>query len=187
VLLAVSCKKISHLSEAILYQAPSSGRLSDDTLVAVEFVAKNIGKISFAVFCYMAVFDVVGVVLCFLLDVIDEGNTGVYYALWFVLAVFCGMLSYSTAADMASPKTPENAGKAGLLAIFATVVIIAAVGTASYMIWWRYGADDSSFVPDSEPFSLTFFLTVLASCVFAHKALGPAPSKGPAPPHARRR
>jgi hypothetical protein len=36
----------------------------------------------------------------------------------FVLPVFCGMLSYSTAADMASPKILENASKAGLAAIF---------------------------------------------------------------------
>ena len=100
---------------------------------------------------------------------------GCNYTLWFVFAVFCGMLRYSTAADIASSKTPENAGKAGLLAIFATVVIVAAISTGSHLIWRRYGADDSSFVPDSEPFSLTFFGTVLASYVFAHKALSPPP------------
>ena len=172
-LLAVSCKKIAHFSEAIVYHARSSGRLSDDTLVAVEFIAKNIGKIALTVLVYLAVFDVVGVLLCLFLDVIDEGSTGVYYALWFVLAVFCGMLSYSTAADMTSPKTPENAGKAGLLAIFATVVIVVAVSLASYLIWWRYGVEDSSFVPDSEPLTVTFFLTVLASSLLAHKTLRP--------------
>ena len=109
-----------------------------------------------------------------------RADTGVYYALWFVLAVFCGMLSYSTAADIASPQTPENASKAGLLAIFATVVILATVSVGSYLIWWRYGSEDSSFVPDSEPLSVTFFVTVLASTLLAHKTLrpeSPHPSK----------
>ena len=138
-LLAVSCKKVAHFSEAIVYHASSGGRLSDDTLIAVEFIAKNVGKIALTVFVYLAVFDVVGVLVCLFLDIIDEGSMGVYYALWFVLAVFCGMLSYSTSADLATPKTPENAGKAGLLAIFATAVIVAAVGLGSYLIWWQIG------------------------------------------------
>lgn len=146
-------------------------------VAAVEFVAKNIGKIALCVFIYLAVFDVVGALACLFLDFIEEGNMGVYFAVWFVLGVFCGMLSYSTAADLASPKTPENGRKAGLLAIFVTIVMVAAISLAFYSIWWRTGAEESYFMPASEPLALTFLFTVLASCIFAHRALGPTAAR----------
>jgi hypothetical protein len=173
VLLAVSCKKIAHFCEAIVYHASSGGYLSDDTLIAVEFNAKNIGKIALTVFAFLAVFDVVGLLLCWFLDIVHEISMGEFYALWFVLAVFCGILTYTTAIDMASPKTPENARKAGLLAVLATVVIIAAASFGSYMIWWRDGIEATGFVPDNEPLSITFFVTVLASSILVHTASGP--------------
>ena len=39
------------------------------------------------------------------------------------------------------------------------------------------GGWPSVFVPDSEPLTLTFFITILASMVFAHKAMQPEPKK----------
>jgi hypothetical protein len=144
-------------------------------LIVMEFIAKNIGKIALCMLIYLVVFDVVGVLVAWFLDVIMEVDTAVLYAVWFVLAVFCGMLSYSSAADLATPKTPENSRKAGLLAVLATFVMVAVISIASYLIWWRKGLEESSFLPGSEPLTLTFFLTVLFSCMFAHKALGPTP------------
>jgi hypothetical protein len=121
---------------------------------------------------YLVVFDVVGVLACWFLDFVEEGNIGVFFAVWFVLGVFCGMLSYSTAADLPSPKMPEKAGR---LAIFATFVMVAAISIGSYLIWWRNGMEESSLLPDGEALTLTFLLTVLASCIFAHKVLRDMP------------
>lgn len=144
-------------------------------VAAVEFIAKNIGKIALCMFIYLVVFDVVGALFCLLLDIFKDASMSADYAAWFVLGVFCGILSYGTATDLAAPKTPENVRKAGLLAIFVTFVIAAAICAGSYLIWWRYGVEDSYFVPDSEPLTLTFLLTVLATCIFSHRVLRDMP------------
>jgi hypothetical protein len=132
--------------------------------------AKTIGKIALSTFIYIAVFDVVGVLLCLFLDIVESSGTSaaLYYAVWFVLGVFCGLLSYSGAKDLGAPKV------FGVAIIFVTLIVMAGISVASYLIWWRYGVEDSYFVPDSEPLTLTFFVTILASSVLAHRTLGSA-------------
>lgn len=133
------------------------------------------GKTALTVFASLAVFDLVGAILCFFLGIVDEDSPAMYYTLWFVLAVFCGMLSYITAADMTSPKTPGNAGKPGLLIIFTTIGVVAAVSLGCYLIWWRDGSGDSAYIPDNEPLSITFFVTVIATSLLARHVSPPEP------------
>jgi hypothetical protein len=149
--------------------------------VALPLTAKIVGKIALSALIYLAVFDVVGVLLCMFLDIFFPASqsAALFYAVWFVLGVFCGMLCYSGAGDIAGFKAREGIAKAGITAIAAMFVIGAAISLASYGIWWRYGVEDSYFVPDSEPHTLTFFTTVLAAGILAHRTMRREPSKAP--------
>jgi hypothetical protein len=142
-------------------------------IAQMEFIAKNIGKIALTIFGFLAVFDVVGALVSFFMNIFDEASPAVVYTVWFVLAVFCGVLSYITAIDMPAPKAPGSAAKAGLLAIAVTFVMTAAISIGAYLRWWRYGMEEGYWVPDNEPLTLMFFVTVLLTCVFMHKALPP--------------
>jgi hypothetical protein len=121
---------------------------------------------------YLVVFDLIGVVVCFFFDVASalplRGNsTALFYAIWFVLGVFCGLLSYNTGTSFV----------AGFLVVMTTAVILTALSISCYVLLWRYDVETSFYVPDNAAPTLTFFVTVLASVVLAHKSLGPEPTK----------
>ena len=57
--------------------------------LAMELTPKSIGKIALTAFVYLAVFDVIGVLMCFFMDIFSSSTSAaVYYAVWFVLGVF---------------------------------------------------------------------------------------------------
>jgi hypothetical protein len=145
--------------------------------------AKSFGKIVLATLLYLIVFDVVGVAACFFFDVVPlrGTSTALFYTIWAVLGIFCGMLSYNTGGGLASPKstqdwsTREESGKAGLLVILAMSFVLAMLSITFYSLLWRYHPEPSFFVPDSAPPTLTFFVAVLAAAIFAHKSLRSPP------------
>jgi hypothetical protein len=148
-------------------------------------VAKKLGKMAASTLLYLIAFDVVGVVVCFFFDIapLRGKSTALFYAIWFVLGVFCGLLSYNTAGSIASPQSNvewtnrEDSGKSGLLAVLTISVVLTALSVAFYLLLWRYQPEASFFVPDTPSPTLTFFVTILASVVFAHKSLRSAPKK----------
>ena len=125
--------------------------------------------------------------MCLFFDIVSFGsfgdsNTAVYYALWFVLGVFCGLFGYYAGGTVASPNpnadgtnqdwtSREDSGKTGLLVIFTTAVVLVTLSVLCYRFMWQYNLEPSGYVPDSFPLTLTFFGTVLASSVFEHKVL----------------
>ena len=62
-----------------------------------------------------------------------------------------------------TPRKPEKAGQAGSLVILTTAAVLATLSFLFYRIGWRNSGADSVYVPDSEPLTATFFVTVLAS------------------------
>jgi hypothetical protein len=136
---------------------------------------------------YLAVFDLIGVAMCFFFDVmapfVRGTSTALFYAIWLVLGIFCGILSYDTSGSFASPdskgdwKNRADASKTGLLVILMSSVILAALSISFYLLLWRRQPASSVYVPDSASLTLTFFVAVLASVIFAHRSLGPEPKK----------
>ena len=148
----------------------------------------KLAKIAISTLVYLVAFDLIGVVASFVFDVLGAlplrgSSTALFYAIWFVLGVFCGILSYQTGGSMYFPKsegdwtTREDAGKAGLVVVLITSGILVTLSVAFYLIFWRGSWESSVFVPDSGPLTLTFFGTVLASVIFAHRSLRPVPKK----------
>jgi hypothetical protein len=142
--------------------------------------------IVFATLAYLVVADLVGVAVCFFYDAIASErrtSTALFYAIWFVAGVFCGMLSYLTCGNIAMPEKTgdfirwKDEGQTGLLVILTTAVILVALSLLFYKLQWQYPRADSVYVPDSEPLTITFFVTILASVIFAHKTLRPEPKK----------
>jgi hypothetical protein len=130
--------------------------------------------------------DLVGVVACFICDAfLSERRTSaaLYYAIWFVLGVFCGLCSYLTCVDVVSPDKKGDSGSSdhktqmGLLVILTTALLLVILSILYYRLGWKYQEAYSVYVPDSEPLSVTFFVTVLASVIFTHKNIGPEPKK----------
>ena len=148
-------------------------------------VAQKAGKIFACIVACLVAFDIVGVVACFFFDVMPlrASSTALSYTIWFVLGVFCGLFAYDAGGTAASPNSQgnwsdrEDARKTGSLAILVTLAVLVTLSIVCYRLMWQYHPESSSFVPDSEPLTLTFFAAVLAAEVFEHTALLPEPKK----------
>jgi hypothetical protein len=69
----------------------------------------KIAKIVLCTLLYLAVFDLIGVIACFFFDVagvlplgIGATSTLLFYAIWIVLGIFCGLLSYDAGGKVGS-------------------------------------------------------------------------------------
>ena len=147
---------------------------------------KKFGRLTAFTLLYLVVFDLIGVAACFFLDVIPSrgSSAALMYAIWFVLGVFCGLLSYITGGGIMSGESKgdwmnrEDAGRTSWLVIAATSAILAALAIPCYLTMWRrFDMESSYFVPASEGLTLTFFLTILAVMIFGHKTLLGEPTK----------
>jgi hypothetical protein len=158
-------------------------------------IVKMLGKIAGCLLLYLVGFDIVGVLVCLFFDILSFGDSDIsaYYAVWFVLGVFCGVFSYETGGKIASPKSTaegakergtnqewtsrEDSRRSGLLVILTTSVVLGTLSVLFYLLWWQGSMEPTGFVPDSGPLTLTFFGTILASSIFAHKSLRTAAKK----------
>ena len=148
---------------------------------------KRLAKIAGGILLYLVAFDVAGLVLVFVLDVLSLSFMALYYSIWFVAGVFCGLLSYGSCGGLAS--TPDqseeskkpgtdwtsraDAEKAGRIAVLMTGVIVLPLAVVFYPFSWRSGPDPSGFVPDNGGLTIVYLGTVLATSIFAHKSLRP--------------
>jgi len=139
-----------------------------------------------AILAYLVAADLVGVAVSFFCDAFvpeRRTSTALYYAIWFVVGVFCGVLIYVTCGSFTSPEKKGDLmkwgdeGQTGLLVILTTAAILVGLSILFYRLQWQYPRADSVYVPDSEPLTLTFFFTILASLIFTHKTFGPEPKK----------
>jgi hypothetical protein len=126
------------------------------------------------VLVHLAVFDIVGVVACFVLDVapLRYGSFGLLCAVWLVLGVFCGIIAFANAVRFLS-KTPDEVpdsvdGKTGALVVWVAALLLLGLSLLFHRLWWRFnwlGGD--YFVPDGAVPTLTFFTSVLAGMFLA--------------------
>jgi hypothetical protein len=149
-------------------------------------LARKFGIIAACTLACLVAADLVGVVASFFCDTFvsdRRSSTALFYAIWFVDGVFCGLLNYLTCDGLLSPEKksePTNragAGQSGLLIILTTTILLVTLSFLFYRLDWQYYGGDSVYVPDNEHLTITFFVTVLASIIFTHKNLGPEPKK----------
>jgi len=147
---------------------------------------KRIFKVLLALLVTLIVFDVVGVIVCFVLDVapLAEKSTALVYAIWFVLGVFCGLFSYFNAGGaIADGGTywyrKENATEVGTFVIAVAALLLLAMCGIGYAVAWSTNPLGVMFVPDSEPLSITFFAAILATMLFMRNLFKPIKSAPP--------
>jgi hypothetical protein len=146
-------------------------------------LAAKLGKIAACTILCLAVFDIGGVVVSFVLEVagVVSRNTSaaLYYAIWFVLGVFCGILNYNTAGGFASPKSGADwtdradASQTGRLICAISILLPIGLSVLFFSIFWSRGAVGDHYVPDSMPLTLTFFAAAAAATFLANHALRP--------------
>ena len=144
--------------------------------------AKKLAAVAGMILIYLVVFDVGVVAASFVLDVapVRHKSNALFYTIWIVAGVFCGFITYYTGGAMVSAEGKgewmerDGAGRAGLFVVLAMLFVLAGLSVLSYLLFWREGANSSYYVPDNAALTLSFFATVLASTVLAHKLLQPA-------------
>ena len=150
-------------------------------------LAAKLAKIAACTVICLAVFDILGVVVSFVLDVFGVEMAGIdaaaFYALWFVLGVFCGLLNYNTAGGLASSKSEGawtnrvDASKTGLLVCAILILLLIGLSVLFFATFWRGSADGDPYVPDNMPLTLTFFAATAAATFLGHKVLRPSPKQ----------
>jgi hypothetical protein len=152
----------------------------------------RLAKIVGCTLAFLIVFDIAGALVSLFFEIVPLLGVSrpLFYAIWFVAGVFCGLFSYNSAGQLASPKADDfeaarnkaagkkekeedwsnraDSGQTGLLVIFTTAAVLVPLSLLFYHLWWQYFRSSSNYVPDDGPLSLTFFITVLASTIFAH-------------------
>ena len=109
-------------------------------------------------------------------------SAALYYTIWFVVGVFCGVLIYTSCGSFTADKKGRlmewaDKGQTGLLVILTTAATLAGLSVFFYRHDWQYSRADSVYVPDSESLTLTLFFTIVASEILMHKAFGPEKPK----------
>ncbi|MFT4262419.1 MAG: hypothetical protein QM572_03470 [Nocardioides sp.] len=118
---------------------------------------------------WIALFDVLGVVLLLLaelvaaLDIVWQDSIGLGYVVWFVTGVFCSVTIYLHGNEDASVDVVR---RAGLLRVAVTIPVCLLVGLVSSPFW----ADDVEVraPPDSGPLTITYLVTIVAAMLFWH-------------------
>lgn len=139
---------------------------------------------------YLAAFELIGVAACFLLDLADvlpwrmgSASTALFYTVWIVNGIFCGLLSYDACGRIGSPEGPgdwtsrQTAGRTGLLVVAIESVMVAAVWILLRLFLWHGDWGAGIFVPDNALLTLFFFVAILASVVIGHTSLRPTPKR----------
>jgi hypothetical protein len=139
-------------------------------------IATKLAGIAGVFLLYTAGFGLIGGIVSFVFEAIGdlsmEGfDAVIFYVLWCVLGIFCGLLGYDGGGKFASPNSPgdwtgrEDAGKTGLLVVLTESVLLLALFLPCYL-----------WASSSLSLTLTFFMTVFVSIMFGHFKLRPKPA-----------
>ncbi len=137
---------------------------------------------------FMVAFVVGGVVLSFVIDIlpIRGHSAGVFYAIWFVAGVFCGMLGYNAAGLVLSGKGEldwsqrPGAATVGWFIIGVTLIVAVGVFLVCRTLIWTGPPSDSFFVPESQLHTITYLATIFLATLVAQRLLGPDAKRSPA-------
>lgn len=153
-------------------------------------LAKKLALISAIVLASLAGFVLIGVVGASILDLLYSRRKSalLFYAVWFVAAVFCGVVCYNLSGRMVTQgqnkdwTSHPDARKTSLLVIVVTSIIVAALSLLFYHFSWNRGADSDLYVPDSVPLTITYFGTVVAAMILMHRTMASAEKSEPTKP-----
>src|SRR5580698_9823146 len=131
-------------------------------------MARKLAGIAGVFLLCVAGFGLIGGIVSFVFEYIGdlsmEGfDAVIYYVLWCVLGVFCGLLSYDGGGKLASPSSlgdwtaRKDAGKTGAIVVLTESVLLIALFLSCYR-----------WVSNSRSLILTFFVTVFVSIMFGH-------------------
>lgn len=156
---------------------PASGVI----VTRVRFSAIALVKAVFAILGYVIASVIAGVVASFIFDILPLRGISVplFYTVWLVAGVFCGLLGYNAAGSMLSPKTDQDwsaspdSGKYGLVVIVLAALVIAALWIACVKFAWTGAGADDHYVPDNQAMSITYFVGMLGAMIGGHAFLRP--------------
>ena len=151
---------------------------------------RKIAKIGLCTLIYLVVFDLIGVAACFFFDLVGvlpmkagATSTLLFYTVWIVNGIFCGLLSYDAGGKIGSLEGPgdwtsrEGAGRTGLLVAGIESVLVAGLLALCYRFLWQQGSAPDFYVPDNAGVTVAFFAAIVISVVFGHTQLRPSPEK----------
>jgi hypothetical protein len=129
----------------------------------------------------LVVADVIGVVVCVVLDVapLRYGSALLPYAIWLVLGAFAGFIAFGFAGAWSSAGGNEkwmerpDALRIGNRVFLSSLIVVLALSGVFYWLHWSRGVVGEYFVPDSLPHTLTFLIAALIAMLAARSALGP--------------
>jgi hypothetical protein len=132
----------------------------------------------------LVVADVIGVVVCVVIDVapLRHGSAILPYAIWLVLGAFAGFVAFGFAGAWASASGNEKwvdepgAPRIGNIILLSSLVGVLALCGIFYWLNWSRGVVGEYFVPESMPHTLTYLLAALAAMLAARSALNPMPA-----------
>jgi hypothetical protein len=146
-------------------------------------------KVALILPVFLVVADIIGVIVCTLLDVapLRYKSSLLPYAIWLVLGIFTGLIAYNAAGAWASTGAAEaadldwsarpGARRIGSQVAAAGALILAALAALFWKLYWSRNVAGEYFVPDSMPHSILFFLAVFGGMLAARAALMPSPAK----------
>lgn len=134
---------------------------------------------------YIVVGNLLGVLICFIADVVPlrQSSSLLPYAVWFVIGVFIGFLSYAhiggwiTRKDDIEWMDGDEFRWVGNLILGTTFVLLAALSGLFYIVFWKTNYEVSSFIPDSPPLTIMFFVTIVVSMLLAKTVFAPRKNK----------
>ena len=117
--------------------------------------------------CFVAAiitFDIIGVLINSIIDVFGRRgkSTMLYYSVWFVAAVFAGMLYFNVAYSYVKTND-EVKSKSWLI-----IVIALALSALAFVVFYTQGQmqeTDMYYVPGNPYMTFTFFITFLLSAL----------------------
>jgi len=143
---------------------------------------KNLLKIIVTVIVSLIVFDVAGVVVSLIFDIspFRAVSSPLFYVIWFVDGVFCGLFTYNWAGMMVSRNGDEDwmeksdADSMGRLVLICTAGVLLGLIVLFYWILWKGSVEQNYFVPDNMVLTIEFFITLMISMIFGNNLFRPS-------------
>jgi hypothetical protein len=132
----------------------------------------------------LVVGDVIGVVVCVVIDVapLRYASAALPFAIWLVLGAFAGFVAFGFAGAWSSASGNEKwvdeaaAPHIGNRVLLSSLIVVLALCATFYWLYWSRGVVGEYFVPDSMPHTLTYLLAALGAMLAARSALKPMPA-----------
>ena len=130
-------------------------------------------KILLSILVHVVIFDVIGVVVSFVVDVLPLafGSRALFYAIWLMDGFFCGVFSFGNSGELVSGGSNTDWGwrhhekgvRTARLVAGVTLVFLTAMIVANFK--FQRGHGESVFVPDDDGLTLTYWIGMVIGTV----------------------